>query len=69
MKIYQKPTVKKENKKKEKCIEAYKKERVHGICMSIKLQEKVKLMKVVHSLKLIIFPFLFLRGFSSIFQI
>lgn len=44
-------------------------ERACGICMSIKLQEKVKLMKVVHSLKLIIFAFLFLKGSSSVFQI
>jgi len=67
--MYHKSTVKKEGKKKEKCVEAYKKERAYGICMSLKLQEKVKLMKVVHSLKLIIFAFLFLRGSSSIFQI
>lgn len=67
--MYQKPTEKKRREKKEKCVEAYRKERACGICMSLKLQEKVKLMKVVHSLKLIIFAFLFLRGSSSIFQI
>lgn len=44
-------------------------ERACGICMSVKLQEKVKLMKVVHSLKLIIFAFPFLKGSSSVFQI
>lgn len=63
---------KKKKKKRQKCVKAYKKERVYGICMSLKLQEKkkkVKLMKVVRSLKLIIFAFLFLRGSSSIFQI